>query len=87
METETKATRWALLMSVGLILTPAWASAKGDTEAPSGSTLLVLAYLVLWTILFLYLFFLARRQRALRRQLEKLEAEIQKLEDGDSDTA
>ncbi len=49
---------------------------EGGTETRSGATLMVEAYAVIWTILMVWLVMLWRKQSALSKRLDGLEAAI-----------
>lgn len=67
----------------GLVLVLSWPSlamaqdtlAGQETTIPGG-TLVMISYLVLWAMIGGYVFFIARRQRKLQREIQGLDARI-----------
>lgn len=54
---------------------------SGGGETTSAATMLVLAYLLMWAVLFVFVWLSMRKQRSLASQVTELEAALKKAED------
>lgn len=70
---------WLTLLDALVPLAHAEDVASPARSGPSGLTLMVAAYALVWGVLLLYVVSVARRQRAVERDLEELSRQVQEL--------
>ncbi len=55
---------------------------QGGTETTSAPALLIAAYVVMWALVFAFVWFTSRKQRALDARLSELEVALRRVEGG-----